>query len=120
MTYSAQQQEEVKQIRQKYAPKTPDKMEQLRALDASVEKKATAVSIAAGVIGTLILGIGMSLAMSDFGTILGSAAFIAGIIIGVVGIAVLGCAYPLYNRTLKKERAKIAPKILKLTDELMK
>lgn len=120
MTYSAQQQEEVNQIRQKYAPKEPDKMEQLRALDASVEKKATAVSIAVGVIGTLILGIGMSLAMSDFGAILGSAAFIVGIIIGIVGIAVLGCAYPLYNRTLKKEREKIAPEILKLTDELMK
>lgn len=120
MTYSAQQQEEVNRIRQKYVPKTPDKMEQLRALDAFVEKKATAVSIAVGVIGTLILGIGMSLVMSDFGAILGSAAFIVGIIIGVVGIAVLGCAYPLYNRTLKKERAKIAPEILKLTDELMK
>lgn len=120
MTYSAQQQEEVNQIRQKYAPKEPDKMEQLRALDASVEKKATAVSIAVGVVGTLILGIGMSLAMSDFGAILGSAAFIVGIVIGLMGIAVLGCAYPLYNRTLKKEREKIAPEILKLTDELMK
>ncbi len=119
MTYSARQQEEIDQIRQKYAPKEPDKMEQLRALDASVEKKATVASIAVGVIGTLILGIGMSMAMTDFGAILGSAAFIVGIIIGVVGIAVLGCAYPLYNRTLKKEREKIAPEILKLTDELM-
>lgn len=119
MTYSAEQQEEVNQIRQKYAPKEPDKMATLRALDASVEKKASAVAIAVGVAGTLILGIGMSLAMSDFGAILGSAAFVAGIIIGLVGIAVLGCAYPLYNRTLKKERAKIAPEILKLTDELM-
>lgn len=120
MTYSAQQQEEVNQIRQKYAPKEPDKMEQLRSLDASVEKKASAVSIAVGVIGTLILGIGMSMTMTDFGAPLGSAAFIAGIIIGVLGIAVLGCAYPLYNRTLKKEREKIAPEILKLTDELIK
>lgn len=120
MTYSAQQQEEVNLIRQKYIPKEPDKMERLRALDASVEKKASTVSIAVGVIGTLILGIGMSLAMSDFGAILGSAAFAVGIIIGLVGIAVLGCAYPLYNRTLKKERKKIAPEILKLTDELMK
>lgn len=73
------------QICQKYASKEPDKMEQLRALDASVEKKATAVSIAMGLLGTMILGIGMRLAMSDFGAILGS-------------------AYPLYNRTLKKER----------------
>lgn len=120
MTYSAKQQEEVSKIRQKYAPKEPDKMEQLRALDARVEKKASSVAVVVGVIGTLILGIGMSLAMSDFGLFLGSAAFAVGIMIGVVGIAVLGCAYPLYNRTLKKEREKIAPEILKLTDELMK
>lgn len=120
MTYSAEQQEEVNQIRQKYAPAEPDKLEQLRALDAGVEKKASAVAIAVGVIGTLIFGIGMSLAMSDFGAILGSAAFLVGVLIGLAGIAVLGCAYPLYNRALKKERAKIAPEILKLTDELMK
>lgn len=120
MTYSARQQEEVNQIRQKYAPKEPDKMEQLRALDASVEKKATAVAVAVGVVGTLMFGIGMSLAISDFGAILGSAAFAVGIIFGLAGIALLGCAYPFYNRTLKKERKKIAPEILKLTDELMK
>lgn len=118
MTYSAGQQEEVDRIRRKYAPKEPDKMERLRALDASVEKKATAVSVATGVIGTLILGIGMSLAMTDFGAILGASDFIVGILIGLFGIAVLGCAYPLYRRTLKKERKKIAPEILKLTDEL--
>lgn len=120
MTYSSEQQEEIEQIRQKYVPKAPDKMAQLRALDASVEKKASAVAIAVGVVGTLILGLGMSLAMSDFGKILGSAAFFVGIVLGTAGIATLGCAYPLYHRTLKKERAKIAPEILKLTDELRK
>lgn len=120
MTYSAQQQEEIDHIRQKYAPKEPDKLEQLRVLDAGVEKKASAAAIAASIIGALILGIGMSLAMTDFGAIFGAAAFIIGIITGLVGIAVLGCAYPLYHRTLKKEREKIAPEILKLTDELLK
>lgn len=120
MTYSAQQQEEINQIRQRYASKKPDKIERLRALDASVEKKASAVAIAVGIIGALVLGIGMSLAMSDFGMFLGHLAYPIGIIIGIIGMAVLSCAYPLYNRTLKKEREKIAPEILKLTDELMK
>ena len=41
-------------------------------------------------------------------------------VIGVIGLAVVGVAYPLYNRTLKKERERIAPEILRLTDELMK
>jgi len=41
-------------------------------------------------------------------------------VIGIIGMAVLAVAYPLYNRTLKKERERIAPEILRLTDELMK
>lgn len=118
MTYSAQQQEEIEQIRKKYMPQERDKMEQLRALDASAGNKATAASSAVGVVGTLLLGLGMSLAMSDFGTALGTAAMPVGIAVGVLGLAVLACAYPLYNRTLKKEREKIAPEILRLTDEL--
>ncbi len=42
------------------------------------------------------------------------------IAIGVAGMAVLGAAYPVYNRILRREREKITPEILRLTDELMK
>lgn len=120
MTYSASRQEEIENIRKKYMPKETSKMEQLRILDGKASKKATAVSIGVGVTGTLIMGIGMSLTMSDFGKILGEKSFAVGITLGVVGMAVLACAYPLYNHTLKKERKKNAPEILRLTDELMK
>lgn len=120
MTYSAKQQEEIEKIRNKYIPQEPDKMEQLRMLDASVEKKATMKSIAIGLIGALDLGIGMSMVMTDFGKIFGSAALFVGIVIGVIGLAVLGCAYPCYQYNLKKEREKIAPQIIQLTDELTK
>lgn len=120
MTYSAQQQEEIEAIRSKYIPKEEDKMEQLRSLDERVERKATMVAIIVGILGTLILGIGMSLVMSDFGLILGKAAFPIGIILGVIGMVVLGLAYPIFHRTLKKEREKIAPEVLRLTDELMR
>lgn len=120
MTYSAEQQEEIDKIRKKYTPREQDKMERLRALDASVGKKATAVSIVVGIVGTLLMGVGMSLTMSDFGELIGSLAMPIGISVGVVGIAVLACAYPIYERTIKKERKKIAPEIIRLTDELMK
>lgn len=120
ITYSAGQQEEIQSIRKKYMPKEENKMDQLRALDASVNKKATRVSVIVGVIGTLIMGIGMSLSMSDFGCVLGSASLFVGIVIGVIGIIILALAYPLYNRTIKKEREKIASEIFRLTDELMK
>lgn len=119
ITYSAQQQEEIQSIRQKYAPKEESKMDQLRALDAAVNRKATMVSIVVGVIGSIVMGLGMSLVMSDLGLLLGSLALPVGIVIGVAGMAIVACAYPLYNRTLKKEREKAAPEIMRLTDELM-
>ena len=66
-TYSAKEQEEIKNIRKKYA--TPeaseDKMERLRRLDKSVTDKATTKSLIVGIIGALIMGTGMSLVMTD-------------------------------------------------------
>ena len=40
--------------------------------------------------------------------------------VGLIGIAILSAAYPLYRRIVKKERERIAPEIIRLTDELMK
>ena len=122
-TYSAKEQEEIKAIRKKYAAseETEDKMTQLRRLDASVYSKASTAALAVGIVGALIMGIGMSLVMTDIGAVLGTVlAMIIGISIGVVGIVLVCLAYPIYNRTLKKEREKIAPEILRLTDELMR
>ena len=119
-TYSAAQQQEIENIRKKYLPKEIDKMEQLRKLHNSASQKAQAWSIALGVIGALIMGTGMSLAMTDIGSALGSLSMVIGIVIGVVGIVLVALAYPVYNRVLKKERQRIAPEILRLTDELMK
>ena len=122
-TYSAKEQEEIKAIRKKYVTpeETEDKMAQLRRLDAGVYSKATTVSLIVGVIGALIMGIGMSLILTDIGSMLGTAlSMIIGVILGIVGIILVCLAYPIYNHTLTKEREKIAPEIIRLTDELMK
>ena len=122
-TYSAKEQEEIKAIRKKYAAseEAEDKMTQLRRLDAGVCSKASAAALVVGIVGALIMGIGMSLVMTDIGAVLGTIpAMVIGIGIGVTGIVLVCLAYPIYNRTLKKEREKIAPEILRLTDELMK
>ena len=124
-TYSAKEQAEIKQIRKKYTKedKEENKMERLRRLDAGVTQKAQTVSLILGIVGALILGFGMSLIMSDLRAILGARTDLAmplGILIGLVG-GVLAClAYPLYHLIIKRERKKIAPEILRLTDELMK
>ena len=114
-TYSAKQQEEIRRIRDKYIPKEADKMEQLRRLDESVTRKGTAVSLAVGVMGALLLGLGMSCCMVWTDTL-----FVVGLIVGVIGMAAAAAAYPLYGLVTRKERERIAPEILRLTDELMK
>ena len=120
-TYSAQQREEVQNIRKKYLPPEENKMEQLRKLHHSATQKAQAWALVLGVVGALIMGIGMSLVMTDIGEIIGlTHAFIPGIIIGVLGMIPVILAYPTYNRVLIKERRRIAPEILRLSDELMK
>lgn len=114
-TYSASQQEEVKLIREKYIPKETDKMEHLRRLDASTTKRSTIIALSIGIVGALILGIGMCCSM-----VWGESLFVPGIVIGLVGIALIVSAYPVYVRVTKKQREKIAPEIIRLTDELMK
>ena len=95
-------------------------MEQLRKLDRHASQKAQAWSIALGVIGALILGTGMSIAMTELSGFLGGTAMFIGIPVGLIGIVLVALAYPVYNRILKKERQRIAPEILRLTDELLK
>ncbi len=121
-TYSAAQQAEVEKIRKKYAQPQEDKMEQLRRLDRSASKKAGAWSIALGVVGALLLGTGMSLIMTDLDQILGDHqawAMPAGIFIGLLGMILVALAYPVYMQIMKKEQERIAPQILRLTEELM-
>ena len=124
-TYSAKEQAELKRIRDKYTAPTEveDKMARLRKLDASVTNTAQAVALVFGIIGALVLGLGMSLCMTDLAEILGShsdLSMIIGIVVGVVGGILASLAYPIYNAIVKAKRKKLAPEIIRLTDELMK
>lgn len=120
-TYSAKEQNEINDIRKKYLPKEEDKMAELRRLDASVYRKGTMISLIIGTLGALILGAGMSLIMTDLGTKLGmTSTMVPGIVIGVVGMIGVCLAYPVYQAVTKHERERIAPEIIRLSDELLK
>lgn len=114
-TYSAKEQVELKKIREKYAVPIEDKMEQLRRLDKSVTKKGTVWAVIVGVVGAIVMGGGMSVCMEG-----SSEYFVWGVIVGFVGMATAAAAYPLYAHITKKQRERIAPEIIRLTDELMK
>lgn len=113
--YSASQQSEIKKIREKYIPKEESKMEQLRRLDESATRPGMIVSLIVGIIGALVMGVGMCCCMVWMGDL-----FIPGIIIGIIGMLGVASAYPLYSHITKKRREKLAPEIMRLTDELMK
>lgn len=116
-SYSASQQQEIKRIREKYVPpvREEDKMEKLRRLDRSVTKAGAIISLTIGITSSLILGVGMSCTM-----VWTDSLFIPGIIIGVMGIAGMLAAYPIYTSVTKKRREKLAPEILRISEELLK
>ena len=114
-TYSASQREELERIRQKYLPPEEDKLAKLCRLDKSALRKGTIAALTVGIVGTLLLGLGMCCTIVWMG-----AMFIPGIIIGTAGIALVALASPIYAHITKKERERIAPEILRLTDELLK
>lgn len=110
-TYSAKQRSELEDIRKKYIPAGETKMEKLRRLDKSAARPGTVISVITGIAGTLIMGFGMCLCLEW-------QQFVPGIITGVIGMAVLGAAYPVFTHITRKQREKIAPEILKLADEI--
>ena len=124
-SYSAREQAELKKIRDKYTPPTKeeDNLTRLRRLDASVTKTAVVVALVLGIAGTLTLGLGMSLVMTELGKILGAnqiISLITGIILGLIGIVAASLAWPVYNLIVRIRRKKLAPEIIRLADELMK
>ncbi len=114
-TYSTLEQEEVQKIKEKYVAREESKLEQMRRLDKNAEKPGRNVAITLGVIGTLVMGTGMSLIMEFAGSI---GIFAAGVIIGLVGVGLMALAYPINQSITKKERAKIADQIVALAEEL--
>ena len=114
-TYSATRQEEIEKIRKKYLPKEDDKMELLRQLDRDVTKPGTIWSIIIGMIGCLIFGLGLCCTLVWADTL-----FVPGIIVGIIGMAIMGAAVPVYKKITEKQKEKLAPQILALTEELSK
>lgn len=114
-SYSATEQEEIRKIREKYVPKEENKLERLRRLDAGATRKGTIAALTLGILSALLLGLGMACTLVWAGKW-----FIPGIVIGVVGIAGMVSAYPLYKHLVRKERARLTQEILQLTDELLR
>lgn len=110
---------EAKRIRDRYLGRH-DRMEELRKLDAKVQRPAIVFGMVFGILAALILGSGMCLVMTDIGFLLGiSNGMPLGIVIGVVGLIMAIINYPIYRAILKARREEYAPRIVSLSDRIL-
>ena len=114
--YSAKENAEVQAIRKKYLPKSESKLEELKRLDETVQASGMVESLCAGIGGALIFGLGLCLAMQVIGS--GLVMMIIGVLVGIVGMAGMLVAYPVYRKVFSATKEKYAPRILELTAEL--
>lgn len=107
----------VKEIKEGYEPKEKTKYDELIALNRKVELPAYIFAYAFGVIGALILGVGMCLAMQVIGT--GVPLMALGIVVGIIGIALVSVNYPIFLAIMKSRKKKYAEKVIALSQELL-
>lgn len=112
-TYSAHVNKEVEQIRKKYMPKEESKLDEIKRLDNKVQFAGIAESLCLGVVGCLLFGIAMCMGLDVIG-----GGMILAVILGIVGIAVMLPAYPLYRRIAAKARTEYSARILQLADDI--
>lgn len=103
-------------VRAEYEPKSEEtnRLEQLKALDGAVRRPAAIFAYTFGILGALVLGVGMCLAMEVIGPLMP-----LGIVVGIVGIAMVSVNYVLYRSILNARKKKYAGKIIALSDELL-
>jgi hypothetical protein len=112
-TYSSIHKEEIEKIRNKYIQNQETDLDELRKLDQKVTNSATFCSILVGIVGVLVFGTGLSLVLS-FGKM------ILGIIVSFFGLLVMGRGLLVNKIITKKLREKYAPRILELSERLLK
>ena len=98
-----------------YQEKEITKIGELKALDKKAKQTPKVFAYVFGSIGALVLGFGMCVAMK---VILADLMWI-GIIVGIIGIAMVVSNVYLYNYLLAKNKRKYAEQITKLSNEIL-
>ncbi len=104
----------VEKIRNQYTEREKTKLDELKSLDRKVKRPASIFAYVFGAIGALVLGTGMCLAMKIIGDFMA-----LGIVIGLVGIAMVSLTYPIYKGILQSRKKKYSSQILEISDELL-
>ena len=111
----------VQKIRTQYTEKEHTQLDALKDLDKKAKRPANVFAYIFGSLGAIIMGSGMSLVMTDIGSLIGvKETMIMGIVIGIVGMFMVIINYPIYKGILDSRRKKYADEIIALSDEIMK
>lgn len=105
------------QLANEYAPKDTSKVVALRKLDAKAKRPANTFTFSFGIMMALVAGIGMCLSMEVMGSGT-TTVFVAGVVIGLVGLVGMGVNYPIYKKLLEKGKQKYAFEIIELAKEI--
>lgn len=100
-----------------YAPKSASKVVALKKLDRKAKNPAHIFAYTFGIIMSLIFGTGMCLTMQVIGSAT-TGSFIAGIVIGCVGMAGMAVNFPIYKKLLEKGKQKYAFEIIELAKDI--
>ena len=103
-------------IAKEYAPRDNSKIVALKKLDNRAKLPAIIFAYSFGIISSLVVGIGMCLAMQVLGS--GMASMVMGIIIGIIGFIGCGVNYPIYKKKLEEGKAKYAYEIVELARQI--
>ncbi|MBQ8320705.1 MAG: dihydropteridine reductase [Clostridia bacterium] len=109
----------VENIQKAYTEKKMTKLDELRALDQSIRRPANVFAYVFGGLGSLVLGGGMSLLMTEAGSVFGAAAFPVGLALGIVGLAAVSVNYFLYKAILERSKKKHAAEVFALGKEIL-
>lgn len=102
-------------LRAEYAPKKDGRLEKAKKLDSQCKLPPMVMAYLLGIAGSLLLGLGMCLAMGVLWS--GPAAMAVGVVIGLIGIAAIAVNYPLYLKFLARRKEKFASSILLALNE---
>lgn len=110
----------VQKIRTQYTEKEHTQLDALKELDKKVKRPTNIFAYIFGSMSAIIMGSGMSLVMTDIGSIIGvSEPMIPGIFIGIVGMILTLINYPIYVKVLNSRKKKYADEIIKISDDIM-
>lgn len=115
--YSADRNEELRKIREKYEIKTDeeqDKLKLIRAMDKKIEMPGKIFGTLFGLFFTFVFGGGLGLCIKTEGM-----SFLFGLLLGILGFLGMSFAPIITKIVFKKQKEKYGEEILNLIDKSM-